>query len=148
MRQDLGDAEVVSWRPFLLAVAGVVVASIVFVGWLATGLGGPWVAFTLMDNLAEILAPLAATVACIRAARRRRSRPAFTPALPSPTLSIGRNGPLLERGIGRAGTGRSPPGRPCSRSRIACENAFDHQPELRPAPAAGRVSAPPVGVVG
>jgi hypothetical protein len=58
--QDVGDTEVVAWRPFLLAVAAVAVASIVFVGWLATGLGGPWVAFTLMDNLAETLAPLAA----------------------------------------------------------------------------------------
>jgi hypothetical protein len=52
----------------------VAVASIVFVGWLATGLGGPWVAFTLMDNLAQILAPLAAALACTRAARRRRGR--------------------------------------------------------------------------
>jgi len=58
----------------MLAVAGAVVASVVFVVWLATGLGGPWVAFTLMDNVAEILAPLAAAVACARAARRRRGR--------------------------------------------------------------------------
>jgi len=65
---------VVAWRPFVLAVAGVVAASVVFVAWLATGLGGPWVAFTLMDNLAEILAPLAAALACARAARRRRGR--------------------------------------------------------------------------
>jgi len=72
--RDVGDAEVVAWRPFVLAVAAVVVASAGFVAWLATGLGGPWVAFTLMDNLAEILAPLAAAVACTRAARRRRGR--------------------------------------------------------------------------
>ena len=74
MPQHVEETEVVAWRPFMLAVAGVVVASIVFVGWLATGLGGPWVAFTLMDNLAEILAPLAAALACARVARRRRGR--------------------------------------------------------------------------
>jgi len=72
--REVEETEVVAWRPFVLAVAGVVVASVGFVGWLATGLGGPWVAFTLMDNLAEILAPLAAALACARAARRRRGR--------------------------------------------------------------------------
>jgi hypothetical protein len=35
MRQDVADAEVVSWRPFALTAAGVVVASVVFVTWLA-----------------------------------------------------------------------------------------------------------------
>jgi diguanylate cyclase (GGDEF)-like protein/PAS domain S-box-containing protein len=74
MGQGAGDAEVVSWRPFTLELAGAVVASAVFVTWLATGLGGPWVAFTLMDNLAEIMAPLAAALACARVARRRQGQ--------------------------------------------------------------------------
>ncbi len=74
MGQDGGDAKVVSWRPFVLAVAAVVAASVGFVVWLGTGLGGSWVAFTLMDNLAQILAPLAAALACSRLAGRRRGR--------------------------------------------------------------------------
>jgi diguanylate cyclase (GGDEF)-like protein/PAS domain S-box-containing protein len=72
--QGVGDAEVVSWRPFALAMASVVAASAGFVAWLATGLGGPWVAFTLMDNLAETLAPVAAAFACARLAGRRSGR--------------------------------------------------------------------------
>jgi diguanylate cyclase (GGDEF)-like protein/PAS domain S-box-containing protein len=75
MRQDVADAEVVSWRPFALTAAGVVVASVVFVTWLAMGLGGRWVSAVLMANLAEILAPLAAALACSRVARRSRGRP-------------------------------------------------------------------------
>ncbi len=74
MRQEDGNAEIVSWRPFMLYVAGVVVACVVFAIWLAAGLSGPWVSSVLMDNLAEILAPLAAALACVRVARRRRGR--------------------------------------------------------------------------
>jgi len=74
MRREDEDAEVVPWRSFVLAVAGVAVAVALFVMWLALGLGGPWVSVVLMDNLAQVLAPLAAALACFRARRRHHGR--------------------------------------------------------------------------
>jgi diguanylate cyclase (GGDEF)-like protein/PAS domain S-box-containing protein len=73
VRQEVEDAKV-AWRPFLVAAAGAVVASLVFVVWLVTGLGGSWVSSKLVDNLGQLLAPVAAALACIRVARRRQGR--------------------------------------------------------------------------
>ncbi len=76
--QDVGDTNAVGWRRFFLALAGVAAATVGFIAWLALRLGGDWVTFTLMDNLAQLLAPVAATVACATAAGRNRGRLAWS----------------------------------------------------------------------
>ncbi len=74
MEQDVEAAAAVDWRRFTLAVVAVAAATVGFVAWLALRLGGQWVTFTLMDNLAQLMAPVAAALACAMAARRDRGR--------------------------------------------------------------------------
>jgi diguanylate cyclase (GGDEF)-like protein/PAS domain S-box-containing protein len=75
--QDVGGAAV-DWRQFALAAVAVTAATVGFVAWLELDLGGRWVTFTLMDNLAQLLAPIAAALACAKAARRARGRLAWS----------------------------------------------------------------------
>jgi len=74
VEQDVEAAAAVDWRRFTLAVVAVAAATVGFVAWLALRLGGQWVTFTLMDNLAQLMAPVAAALACAMAARRDRGR--------------------------------------------------------------------------
>ena len=78
MGQDVEEALAVDRRRFALAVVAVAAATLGFVAWLELDLGGRWVTFTLMDNLAQLLAPVAAALACARAARRARGRLAWS----------------------------------------------------------------------
>jgi diguanylate cyclase (GGDEF)-like protein/PAS domain S-box-containing protein len=72
--QEVGEALAVDWRRLAMAVAAVVAVTAAFVAWLLLRLGGEWVTFTLMDNLAQLLAPVAAALACAVAARRAPGR--------------------------------------------------------------------------
>jgi hypothetical protein len=72
VEQDVEGAGAVDRRQFAVATAAVAAATVGFVVWLVMRFGGRWTTFTLMDNLAQLLAPVAAAVACARAARRSR----------------------------------------------------------------------------